>query len=142
VAVRFFNWRAVAGAGLAGVLGCGSAGPRTYPVTAKAELTRGDIALLAGSHVEAALEGDPAVRAFGEIQPDGSAALETFQAGAVFKGAREGHYRVRIVLADEVGSGRRPTARALAPRFLKFETSGLPLQVPAAGDVTLKVAPR
>lgn len=122
--------------------GCGQSGPKTYPVAGKVVLTAGDASKLAGHHVEAALEGDSAVRAFGIIGADGSFTLETLQAGAIQKGAREGKYQVRILPADEDDDGRKLKRPPVAARHLKFETSGLSIQVPANGEVTLAVATR
>jgi hypothetical protein len=129
-------------AALLGLAGCGPGGPKTYPVTGKVVLAGGDVAQLAGSHVEASLAGDPDVRASGEIRPDGGFALVSLHAGAVRKGAREGAYQVRLLLADDDPATRRRAAKAVAARFLRFDTSGLSLQVPASGDVTLQVSPR
>jgi hypothetical protein len=124
---------------LCGLAGCGSGTPRTYPVTGTVELPGADLNPLSGSHVEAALATDPSVRASGEIQPDGGFMLETLHAGRILKGAPEGTYRVRIVPSDEGRAAGRRRA-ALAPRFLRFETSGLTLQVPPEGTVTLPLS--
>jgi hypothetical protein len=102
----------------------------------------GDVTALAGSTVEAALESDPTVRAAGTIEPDGTFRLETLQAGEVRKGAVAGTYKVRLILTDDDPAARKRAAKAVHPRALKFETSGLALQVPAAGDVTLELAAR
>src|SRR5689334_4028766 len=118
---------ALAALGLLGALGCGRVGPKTYPVQGKVELASGDVRELAGSHVEAALAGDPAVRSSGEIRPDGSFSLQTLHAGVILKGARQGEYQARIILADEGGGRRR---RPLDQRFLQFGTSGLTFRVP------------
>lgn len=123
-----------------GLFGCGPGGPRTYPVKGAVELVEGDVKQLAGNHVEAALTTDPSVRASGEIQPDGSFRLETIHAGTILKGAREGQYQVRIILADDDPASLRRRYATLATRFLRFQTSGLSLQVPATGDLTLKVS--
>jgi hypothetical protein len=123
------------------VAGC-SGGHRTYPVQGKVELAGGNVEHLAGANIEAALESDPTVRASGLIEPDGSFTLETLYAGIIYKGALEGNYQVRIVLSDDDKATRRAAAHALHPRFLQFQTSGLSLQVPTQGDVTLKLAPR
>jgi hypothetical protein len=130
---------ALAALGLLGVLGCDRVGPKTYPVRGKVELVSGDVRELAGSHVEAALAGDPAVRSSGEIQPDGSFSLQTLHAGVILRGAPEGDYQVRIILADEGGGRRR---RPLDHRLLQFGTSGLSFRVPASGDLTLRLAQR
>ncbi len=88
------------------------------------------------------MEGDSAVRAFGIIGADGSFTLETLQAGTIQKGAREGKYQVRILPADEDDDGRKLKRPPVAARHLKFETSGLSIQVPANGEVTVAVATR
>jgi hypothetical protein len=132
--------RTVAGvliaAGVLAFAGCGSRGD-VHPVRGRVVLTGGDVAQLAGHHVEAVLEGDPGVRASGIIGPDGTFTLETLHDGAVRKGAREGTYRVRIVPADEDDAGKKLKTPPVAGKHLRFETSGLTLQVPASGEVTL-----
>lgn len=129
----------VAAAGM-GVLGCGRGGPRTYPVSGKLDLAGGDLSALSGGHIDAALRDDPTVRASGEIRPDGSFALQTFDGGVIRQGAREGSYRVRIILDDEDPAGKQRARRAIARRFLSFETSGLSIRVPSESPVTLRAA--
>lgn len=122
--------------------GCGPDGPTAHPVSGRVELAAGDVGQLAGSVVEASSVADPTVRASGEIQPDGSFRLESLHAGVVRTGVLEGRYRVRIVPNNEDGPTRKRAARAVAPRFQKFEASGLTLTVPADAAVTLAVAAR
>lgn len=122
--------------------GCGQSKPKTHPVAGKVVLAGADVAKLAGHHVEAALEGNPSVRAAGVIGPDGSFVLETVKAGAIQKGALEGKYQVRILPAEEDDDGHRLHKPPVAPRHLKFETSGLSIQVPAKSEVILAVATR
>jgi hypothetical protein len=100
------------------------------------------VAALAGSTVEAALEGDPTVRAAGTIEPDGTFALETLQAGVIRKGAVPGTYKVRVILSDDDPAARKKAAKAVHPKALQFETSGLTFQVPAADEVRLVLAAR
>jgi hypothetical protein len=123
-------------------VGCGPSGPKTYPVTGRVDVANGDVAILAGSQIEAALTTDPTVRASGTIEPDGSFHLETLQAGVVRKGAVAGTYQVRVILTDDDSAARRRAAKAVHPKALKFETSGLSLQVPATESVRLEVAGR
>jgi hypothetical protein len=132
---------AVVAAGLM-TLGCGRDGPETHPVSGRVVLTGGDAGQLAGHHVEAVLESDPAVRASGVIGPDGTFALETLDAGAVRKGARAGRYRARVVPAEENEDGKKLRKPPVAARHLKFETSGLSFSVPATEEVKLVVSPR
>lgn len=139
------NWSvvsAVLAALLLGIFGCGSGGPKTYPIQGNVTLEGNDVALLAGSHVEAALLNDPTLRASGIIEPDGTFRLETRHEGAIVRGAREGKYSVRIVLSDDDRNILKQAARAVAPRFFDFKTSGLTLDVPATGSVVLALASR
>src|SRR5215203_2325096 len=122
--------------------GCGPGGPKTYPVQGRISVPSGDVAALAGSTVEAALDSDPTVRAAGTIEPDGTFTLETLQAGEVRKGAVAGTYKVRVILTDDDPAARKRAAKAVHPKALKFETSGLTLQVPAADEVRLELPAR
>lgn len=125
-----------------GLTGCGQSGPRTHPVSGTVVLPGGDVSHLAGSTVELVSEADPAVRASGEVRPDGRFTLETLHEGVIKKGALEGAYRARLVLPDDDPQVKKQAARAIDPRFTQFQTAGLSVTVPAAGDVTLTVAPR
>jgi hypothetical protein len=127
--------------GLLGAPGCGQSGPKTHAVRGKVSIA-GGAQQLAGHHVEAALDTDPTVRAYGVIAPDGTFKLETLHAGTIIKGAQEGTYRVRIIPAGEGEKGQQSQKPPVAARHLKFETSGLTFQVPACGDVTLEVSSR
>lgn len=131
-----------AAAVLSVLVGCGNGAPKMYPVSGKASLAGGDAQKLAGHHVEASLDSEPTVRASGIIGPDGTFTLETLHAGTILKGAREGTYRVRIVPADEDDNGKKLKRPPVAAKHLKFETSGLTLQVPANGDVALEFSAR
>ena len=125
---------------LSGVCSCGPKGPKFHEVNGKIELADGDVRVLAGSTIEAALESDNTVRASGEIQADGSFTLESLHEGVIKKGAQEGTYQVRIILGDDDKQLHRQAAKALNERFLKFQTSNLTFQVPANGTVTLKMS--
>jgi len=105
-------------------------------------LAGGDAQKLAGHLVEAMLEGDPAVRASGVIGPDGTFTLETLYAGKILKGAQEGKYQVRILAADEDDNGKKLKKPPIAKKHFTFESSGLSLQVPSPGDVTLELSAR
>jgi hypothetical protein len=129
--------------------GCG--GARTHGVQGKVVVEGGDVAKLAQSTIEAQLESDPAVRASGEIQPDGSFELTTLKDGQVLDGAVEGTYTARIILADHQPEGSdEDDDEAPAPRrkkkgpklpvsqkYLDFKTSGWSFKVPTDGSVTL-----
>jgi hypothetical protein len=122
--------------------GCGSSGPVTHPVKGQVQLAGGDAALLAGHSLEIALESDPTVRAYGEIQDDGTFSLETLHAGEIKRGAFEGKYVARVVLEDDDPDRARQITAAIDPRVLDFKTSGLSLHVPAADTVTLPIKRR
>ena len=122
---------------LLSVAGCRDEGPETHPVNGKLQLADSDVKVLAGHCLEAALTSDPLVRAYGQIQEDGSFALETYQAGVISPGAVAGQYRVRVVLSDDDPERRQQAAGAIDPRFLGFETSGLTISAPADELVTL-----
>ncbi|MFO0806329.1 MAG: hypothetical protein U0791_24765 [Gemmataceae bacterium] len=124
--------------GLAFVLGCGDSGPKTYPVNGTITLPSGDSSPLAGHNIEASLDGEPTVRASGVIEPNGRFKLETLQNGKVVTGAREGTYKVRLVLSDDDAASRKLARKAVPPRYFQFDTSGLAFQVPSE-DVKLEV---
>jgi hypothetical protein len=134
--------RLLAAAALLALAGCADGTPKVYPVTGKVTLSGGDLSKLAGHHVEAALEGDPNVRAAGIIAADGSFALETLYNGKILKGAPEGKYKVRILPADEDDDGKKLKKPPVAKKHLTFDASGLSLQVPPPGEVTLELSPR
>lgn len=122
--------------------GCGQRGPTTHAVEGRIELKGEDVAQLTGSTLEVARTSDPTVRGFGEIQPDGSFRLRSLQAGELRTGVVEGQYAARIIPNDEDGESRKRAVRAVAPRFLKFETSGLKVDAPSSGAVVLTVTAR
>jgi hypothetical protein len=124
------------------LVGCGPSGPRTHPVNGRVSVPNGDVAVLAGSTIEAALDSDLTVRAAGTIEPDGTFKLETLQSGAIRRGAVAGNYKVRVILADDDPAARKKAAKAVHPKALKFETSGLTLQVPTPDEVRLELTGR
>jgi hypothetical protein len=129
--------------GLWGLAGCGSDGPKMHTVRGRVELAGGNVADLAGATVEAALDGDPTVRASGVLAEDGSFTLETLHNGVVRKGAREGSYKARIFPGDdEDKQARKRVRQALNEKYKQFQTSDLTFQVPTNGEVVLKVSPR
>lgn len=144
--MRLFNYLElafllVAAIGIVVFTGCGT-GIKTHPVAGKIEISSGDIKPLAGHTIEVALDSDPKVRAAGQIQADGTFELETLQGGTVLKGALPGSYKARLVLADDDLKERILAAKAIPPRYLQFEKSGLSLQVPAPDAVSLKILRR
>jgi hypothetical protein len=136
---RRITRRAVIAAGLAVLAGCSSAADRLTAVSGRVTVPNGDPAVLAGSAVEVSLVSDPAVRAFGTIDADGTFTLETYRDGRVRRGAPEGTYKARIVLSDDDAALKKKAAKAVPARFQTFGSSGLTLRVPAGGAVTLAV---
>jgi hypothetical protein len=122
--------------------GCGRGGPTTYPVEGRLEFAGADIAVLAGSYIEAARVDDPSARVSGVIESDGTFALETQCAGSIFRGAPAGKYQVRILLNDDDRKARRLVQGTLPTRYLAFQTSGLVLDVPTDDAITLRVSAR
>jgi len=110
-----------------------------HPVKGRLNVIGGDVKLLAGHTLEAALDTDPTIRAAGMIAEDGSFDLKTLHEGTVRSGAPEGTYKVRIVLNDDDPAQRDQAARWLPPRYLQFEQSGLSLRVPTTEAVTLEI---
>lgn len=127
---------------LGAVLGCGANSPKTHSVAGKIELQRGDVSLLAGSTLEVSLASDPTIRGFGTIQPDGSFRLQSLQAGELRTGVQEGHYIARIIPNDEDSESRKRAMKAVSPKYLQFNRSGLTVDVPAENDITLTLSAR
>jgi len=128
-------------ASLLSTVGCGGGNP-TYPVEGRLEFTGADIAVLAGSYLEAARVDNPSVRSSGVIEPDGAFALETQDAGTIRRGATAGKYQVRIILNDDDRKARGLAQKTLPTRYLAFQTSGLVIDVPNDDGVTLHVLAR
>jgi hypothetical protein len=125
---------------LVALSGCGASGVKTYPVGGKVEVKDGDVAQLAGSHVELMQESDPDIRPNGKIRPGGSYSLQTQHQGKIVAGAPEGKYKVRIILGDENDAGvPKRKGDPIHKRFLDFTTSGLSVAVPS-GDYTLSLS--
>jgi hypothetical protein len=124
------------------IAGCSESGPETHRVTGQLRLAEQEATFLAGHTVEAALATDPLVRAYGEIQDDGSFALETYRDGVVHKGALGGKYLVRVVLSDDDAERRRQAAQAIDPRFFDFNASGWTIDAPTDEIVSLNLIRR
>ncbi len=117
--------------------GCGPGGPAFHPVRVTLAVPAGDVAALAGSTVDIAVDGDHSKRASGTIGADGRAELETLHAGRIRRGVQEGKYRARIVLSDDDREAHRKAAKAVPAKYLDFKTSGLTVTVPEAAEITL-----
>jgi hypothetical protein len=129
-------------AGLFGAIeGCGPTLPPLYPVKGRVELETGDVADLADSTVEVALNKEPNVRASASIQQDGTFELESLISGVIAKGAQPGEYNARIILSDDGDRADKQKRRALVPaRYLQMSTSGWMFEVPPLSEVVLRIA--
>ncbi|HEX3313584.1 MAG TPA: hypothetical protein VHR72_01780 [Gemmataceae bacterium] len=136
------NMATMIAASLLGVAGCGRSGPATIPVEGRLELAGANIAVLAGSYIEAARVDDPSVRSSGVIEADGTFALETQRGGSIARGAPAGKYQVRILLNDDDRKSHRLAQKTLPTRYLAFQTSGLVIDVPTDDAITLRVSAR
>ena len=150
--------RSFFGLGLALLLAAGCGGPKTHSVEGKVIIEGGEVTKLGEAHVEAKHDTDPAVRASGLIEPDGSFHLTTLHEGRTVKGAPEGTYTLRLVLADfdyeepdeePADEDEAPAYRARSKKepktpvpvkYLNFKTSGWKTKVPADGSLTLTVS--
>lgn len=123
---------------IAACVGCGS-NSGIHRVQGQVQVAGGDASPLVGHLVEIAKADEQQVRASGEIKADGKFQLESLQAGQITPGTVPGKYLVRIVLADDDPQARQVAAAAINPRYLKFESSGLTVEVPASSAVQLQV---
>lgn len=125
---------------LASLTGCGGSGPPVHRVQGTVQLTDGNVGDLSGHTLEAVLESDSTVRAYGTIGEGGNFQLESLLAGQIRPGALAGKYAVRLVLGDDDPDSRQRAAQAVNQRFLNTQTSGLSISVPNSGDVTLSLS--
>jgi hypothetical protein len=139
-ALTVFGNLMLATALLASLTGCGASGPPVHRVQGTVQLTDGNVSDLAGHTLEAVLENDSTIRAYGAIGEDGRFQLESLLGGQIRPGAMAGKYVVRLVLGDDDPELRKRAAQAVNKRFLNTETSGLSISVPASGDVTLSLS--
>jgi hypothetical protein len=107
---------------LAGVAGCGT---RLHPVSGRVLFDDGS-PLKEGQVVCEMKEGEKTVMARGTLQPDGTFQLGTREPG---DGARPGKYRVAVVPRSLTEAEASKVPPIIDPKFEKFETSGLELDV-------------
>jgi len=136
--------------------GCGDRPPTTHAVRGKVVFTDGDVKKLADAEasVEFVLESDPSIRAYGQIQPDGSFEMQTPYKGKTLSGAAEGTHHVRILLQemppepelDDDGKpypakkGKGKVEPPVNLRFLDTKTSKLTCTVPTSDEFTVTVS--
>lgn len=123
--------------------GCGKGnGPPTFPVSGRVILERIEPDVLSGHTIEFSLDSNPAVRSFAEIQSDGSFDLSTLHKGFVYPGAREGVYKVRLVLSDDDPEARNRLATAIEPSSLSLAKTPWVVQVPTKEPVRISLKRR
>lgn len=130
----------LAGACLAGFLlaGCRQqdvGGPPTVPLTVRLVFKKGgQVKDLADRSVIVQFQSaeQPDLQAFGTIQEDGTLVVATQFEGRAKPGIVPGKHRARIN-ADE------NSAHLVAPRFLRYETSGWTVTAPSASEIVLEV---
>jgi len=126
--------------GLMVILGCGSKGPKTYPVVGSVQMKDGDMAILTGSAVELKHESDEYLRPMGNIDSSGKFTVKTLLKGEILLGAPEGKYQARIILGDPSDEGvPKRKGDPIHRRFFDFQTSGLAVTVPSS-DYTISVS--
>jgi hypothetical protein len=114
---------------LLGFAGCGSRG--YYPVSGRVTFADGS-PLDEGIVICETQNGDKTVMARGTLQRDGTFQLGTLQPR---DGAPPGKYRVLVVaraLSEREKEAKKPPV--IDPKFEKFETSGLKLEVKEGSD--------
>jgi hypothetical protein len=137
---RLIRQAQVTALGFSMLVGCAVGGIKTYPVKGKVELKDGDAQLLTGSHVELKHESDPELRPTGKIAADGTFAVQTLHGGKIVRGAPEGKYQARVILADESDEGVvKRKGNPVHPRYFDFATSGLSFTIPS-GDLTVSLS--
>lgn len=110
-------------------------GPPTVPLQGKVVFKKGgNVRELADRSVIVQFESvdQPGVQAFGTIQEDGSLVIATQVEGLAKPGVVPGKHRVRINADDN-------SAHLVAPRFLRYETSGWTVTAPTDKEVVLEV---
>ena len=118
-----------------GLFGCNSGKAPTYPVTGRVAFSDGKP--LAGGTVEfqsayVTKDGEIRVRARGQIQPDGTFSLSTFQPG---DGAIAGKQRALVIPALPPGriNPYNPPPPVINNKYQRYDTSGLEFTVTPKG---------
>ena len=125
-------------------VGCGKGKDPTYPLKGRVFFSDGN-PVPAGSISFRAIDRNPPISARGEIQPDGTFTVSTFDRN---DGAVAGRHQVAIVsaggLAPRLGFVPPPVYPPVDSRFADFEHSGLEVTVssdPSANNFELQVLP-
>lgn len=110
-------------------------GPPTVPLRARVVFRKGGkVQELADRSVMVQFESldQPGVCAFATIEPDGSLIVATQVEGLAKPGVVPGKHRARINADDN-------SLHLVAPRFLRYETSGWTITAPSEQEVVLEV---
>jgi hypothetical protein len=94
----------------------------------------GDIAKLHDRQAAIEFESaeNPGMRAFGEINQDGTFTMTTAVDAAGKEGVVPGKHRVRLNLDED-------TQRLVHPQFLSFESSGIEVTLPSTEPIVIKI---
>lgn len=126
---------------VAALAGCGSSGPKTYPVNGKVVPAKPeDLTRLQGLGIELQSTAEPTTRAFGQLKADGSFTVTTYRLGETPPGAIEGTHKARLQI--EVGEDEPNRVRkkiAIDKKYTRFETSPWQITVPTTGEVVLQL---
>ena len=124
-----------------GSVGCGERRPTTYAVKGKVVYTDGS-PVTAGvvMFLSTSVEGKE-FNARGEIQPDGSYVLSTFELeDGVVAGRHRALVREVAVLVSEMANDETPGPPGIDQKFARFDTSGLEFDITAdQTDLTITV---
>ncbi len=121
---------------LALATGCNGGQPNA---TGHVTLPEGSAFVFAGDTLELRAKQDLQQIAFGQLNPDGSFRIESLVDGKLVRGAREGIYQARIVIADDDYTHKAQAAKVIPKKYFSFETSGLTVQLPST-DIQLKLS--
>jgi hypothetical protein len=122
-----------------GLDGCGSAGPKTYPVkgTVVFKGKGGTVDRLVGGRVWFRSTSDLGLMPEGVIDEDGSFAMSTFYQKKALTGVPAGQYQARVEPPRD-GDGK-PTRGLIHPKYEDFDKSGFSFTVPTSGEITVEV---
>ena len=124
--------------------GCGSSGPRVYPVEGKIVFKgkAANMRQLIGGRVRFQSTTDPKVTPVGSIEDDGVFSMGTMADEKSLPGVPAGTYKARIELprTNDEDEERRPAP--IPAKYLDFDKSGLVFNVPTQGEIVIEVERR
>ncbi len=120
--------------------GCGSSGPKVYPVEGKVVFKGkgGDMRHLIGGKVRFQSTTDPKVSPVGSIEDDGVFSMGTLADEKSLPGVPAGTYKARIEppRGGEVDEDAPPAP--IHPKYMDFDKSGLVFTVPTQGEIVIE----